>query len=217
MSVEDQPIRVVVLGDTRERHNEVTVPPGDILIHTGDFSLLGRNLNAVVDFNAWLGRLPHKHKIVVYGDQELPLDSDPSMRGIIRNARVLLNQFVEIEGLRIWGAAAAPLYSPSSADANHRQRLFEKIPPAIDILITHGPPLGILDCPPGEMVHAGHPEVLEAAKRAQPCFHLFGHVQGAYGTRKIRRTTFVNACLCEPGGVLSQEPVVLALPPHLKR
>jgi len=42
-----------------------------------------RELRAVVDFDAWVGKLRHRHKIVVYGDQELTLERDASMRRII--------------------------------------------------------------------------------------------------------------------------------------
>lgn len=207
-----QSIQLVILGDTRELHNEISVPPGDILIHTGDFSIPRRELRAIVDFNGWLGKLPHSHKIVVYGDQELALEQDASMRGIIWNARVLRNQTVDIEGVRIWGAAAASLYlTPAGSTESYTTELAD-MPEQVDVLLTHAPPLGILDCAHGDSVHRGHPELRRAVRRVRPLVHAFSHIPGAYGTKKIGATTFVNAALPGIDGAMSHEPVVLQIP-----
>jgi len=47
----------------------VDLPDGDILIHAGDFTSFGKDEH-VADFNAWLGELPHKYKIVAFGNHE---------------------------------------------------------------------------------------------------------------------------------------------------
>src|SRR5579863_4162194 len=56
------------------------------------------------------------------------------------------------------------------------------MPNGIDILITHSPPVGILDVEYGTQVHAGDPEFLKAAIRVRPRLHVFGHIHGGYGT-----------------------------------
>jgi hypothetical protein len=61
-------IRVVCISDTHGKHWAMhdKVPHGDVLIHAGDFSYKMRNGDAegkLEDFNAWLGTLPHKHKV----------------------------------------------------------------------------------------------------------------------------------------------------------
>jgi predicted phosphohydrolase len=49
------------------RHvSRAVVPPGDVLLHAGDFSMTG-NLEPVRKFNEWLGKLPHTTKIVIAG------------------------------------------------------------------------------------------------------------------------------------------------------
>ncbi len=62
---------------------------------------------------------------------------------------------------------------------------WKAIPDNVDILITHGPPKGILDmaengylcgCP-----HLRH----EVLTRVQPRLHVFGHIHEAYGIHKI--------------------------------
>src|SRR5271168_484205 len=95
---------LVILSDTHLLHNAVEVPDGDLLIHAGDFSMFSKSANAITDFNTWLGELPHRHKIVVPGNHEFFLESDPSRRSLLSNATVLINEGIEIQGLRIWGS-----------------------------------------------------------------------------------------------------------------
>ncbi|KAL8949613.1 MAG: hypothetical protein Q9222_004288 [Ikaeria aurantiellina] len=50
----------------------------------------------------------------------------------------------------------------------------------VDVIMTHGPPEGVLDhCPQGG---AGCPNLLQAIKRAKPLLHCFGHIHEGYGS-----------------------------------
>jgi hypothetical protein len=51
-------------------------------------------------FNLWLGELPHRHKIVIPGNNDYLLE-DPKERKVITNATLLIDSGIEIEGLRI--------------------------------------------------------------------------------------------------------------------
>ena len=64
-------VRLVTLCDTRGVYpNPATVPMGDILIHSGEFSTEGIE-EELVAFVEWLEALPHRHKLVVAGDTSL--------------------------------------------------------------------------------------------------------------------------------------------------
>ena len=56
-----------------------SIPDGDVLLHTGDFTYKkSKGLNQmeqVIQFNDWLGTLPHKHKIVIAGNHDFSFDS----------------------------------------------------------------------------------------------------------------------------------------------
>ena len=53
------------------------------------------------------------------------------------------------------------------------------IPNDVDIIMTHGPPLGILDyCPQGNV---GCPNLLHAVRRVKPLMHCFGHIHEGNG------------------------------------
>lgn len=174
---------------------KIDVPDGDILIHAGDFTTFSESLEAVADFNDWLGKLPHRYKIVVPGNHEFFLEADPSERVMLDNAIVLINEGTEIEGLRIWGSPVTPMYGGAFGLSSgvDRKRLYAQIPQDIDVLITHGPPFGILDTAPISGLHEGCRELLDAVELVRPKLHVFGHIHTAYGVFRTEHTTFVNA------------------------
>jgi len=103
--------------------------------------MFSKSLHAIIDFNTWLGELPHRHKIVVPGNHEFFLEADPVKRSLLSNATVLINEDIEIDGLRIWGSPVTPSYGGAfglSLTAD-RRRLYAQIPKDTDVLITHGP------------------------------------------------------------------------------
>jgi Icc-related predicted phosphoesterase len=205
-------LRLVLLSDTHQLHREVEVPDGDILIHAGDFTFFSKSLKAILDFNLWLGELPHR-SVVVPGNHEFFLESDPSRRSLISNATVLINEGIEIQGLRIWGSPVTPLYGSAFglSSVEDRRRLYAQIPEDTDILITHGPPYGILDSSPDSGMHSGCRELFDAVMRVRPKLHVFGHVHGAHGIFVTDHTTFVNACLHGVDFGLDRSPHVFRL------
>jgi Icc-related predicted phosphoesterase len=205
-------LRLVPLSDTHELHREVDVPSGDILIHAGDFTMFSRNLRAIEDFNTWLGELPHQ-PIVVPGNHEFFLERDPSRRALLSNAIVLINESVEVYGLKIWASPVTPLVNTAfgMASAEDRKRLYAQIPDDTDVLVTHGPPYGILDSTPESGFHSGCRELFDAVMRVKPKLHVFGHVHGAYGIFQTDDTTFVNAALLGVHGDIENAPIVLQI------
>jgi len=188
-------LRLVLLSDTHQLHREVEVPDDDILIHAGDFTIFSESIDAVADFNDWLGGLPHRNKIVVPGNHEFFLEQEPSCRSMLDNAIVLIDEGTEIEGLRIWGSPVTPMYGGAFglSSAADRKRLYARIPWDIDVLVSHGPPFGILDTAPMSGSHEGCRELLDAVTRVRPKLHVFGHIHNAYGIFPTEHTTFVNA------------------------
>ena len=201
-----------LISDTHELHRGWEVPNGDILIHAGDFSMFSRSPHAIADFNFWLGELPHPHKIVVPGNHEFFLEADPSKRSLLNNATVLINEGIAIDGLRIWGSPVTPLCGGAFglSSAEERRRLYARIAEDTDVLITHGPPYGILDSSPGTGLHSGCHELLDAVVRVRPLLHVFGHVH-AQGVLQSGHTVFANAALLGADGHLDNSPLVFQM------
>ena len=94
---------------------------------------------------------------------------------------------------------------PVEAREKHR----EAMPAGLDILITHRPPLNVLDCAPGQTSHGGCPQLRDAVVKKHPRLHVFGHVHGGYGTLPTLNTMFVNAALAGELGDLDKPPIRL--------
>jgi len=88
--------------------------------------------------------------------------------------------------------------------------IWAKIPKNLDILITHGPPFGILDRTT-RGVNAGCPKLLEVVQIQTPRIHVFGHIHEGYGMREKDGTVFVNASLCNANYDLVNKPVTIDL------
>ena len=204
---------VVLISDTHALHREVEVPPGDLFIHAGDFTMDSRSADALIDFNEWLGELPHRFRLVIPGNHDGVVEHE-SRRQLISNATLLINDSIEIMGLQVWGSPTTPLLGEAFGMISDRDRakLYSRIPDDTDILVTHGPPYGILDQAPGSEHHQGCPQLLNAVRRVHPILHVFGHVHGGYGTFNTQDTLFVNAALPGHGFDLSNRPQVFKIP-----
>ena len=213
-TVQPSYLTIVAISDTHELHRELDVPHGDLLIYAGDFTMFSKSAAAILDFNEWLGELPHRWKVCIPGNHEFFLVADPSRRRLISNATMLINEGVEIMGLKIWGSPTTPLYGGAfgMSSPEDRMKLWAQIPGDVDILLTHAPPYGILDLSPGAANHAGCPQLLDAVQRLKPKLHIFGHAHGAHGVVSSDDTLFVNAALLGIDGDLNQQAVILRLP-----
>ena len=207
---------LIILGDTHELHREVEVPAGDLLIFTGDFTMFSRSAAAIEDFNEWLGDLPHRWKLVVPGNHEFFLEAEPRRRHMISNATVLIDEAIEVNGLKVYGSPTTPLYGgafgkPSPAD---RARHWAGIPNDVDVLVTHGPPHGVLDLSPGQVGPMGDPELMARVKELPSLrLHCFGHIHGCYGTLEKDGILYINAALMGLLGDIDRAPAAFRMNP----
>jgi len=208
-STSKRPIRVVCISDTHELHRELFVPDGDLLIHAGDFTFWN-HAPKIQDFNDWLGELPHQYKVAIPGNHDRAFNQAPKWRAKITNAVLLINEGVRLCGLKIWGS---PVTCDDAAyghtKSEERASLYATIPADTDILITHGPPFGILDHEKGSDRKQGCPELRNAVMRVKPRLHVFGHVHTGYGVMPTKSTLFVNAALLGWAGDLENRPIVM--------
>jgi hypothetical protein len=190
-------VRIVIMGDTHGQHRTLDIPIGDFLIHVGDFTLFNRSRDEVRDFNQCLLDLPHRRKILIPGIYDFNF-SDPKWRKLISAATLLLNEGVELDEIRIWGSPLTPsnfeiFRATSEADCG---RIFSRIPAQTDLVISHGPPQGVLDIAGSGNRHQGCPHLLAAIRHvrlAAPCVRAHSSVL-RNGVRKRDRL-----CECRPG------------------
>lgn len=192
-------MKIVAISDTHMRHDRLEVPDGDVLIHAGDFTRRGA-IADVEKFNAWLGTLPHRHKIVIAGNHDWCFQLTPARaREALDNAIYLEDEATEVEGVRFYGSPWQPWFLDWAFNLQRGPDLAAKwamIPPGIDVLITHGPPLGF-----GDRVHGGElvgcADLLARIEVIKPRFHISGHIHEGSGVRWTEHTTYVNAAVLD--------------------
>lgn len=72
--------RFVCVSDTHSRQSTIPyMPPGDVLLHAGDFSNVGLETD-IKYFNQWLKDLTcYQHKVVIAGNHDLTFDTENYM------------------------------------------------------------------------------------------------------------------------------------------
>ena len=206
-------IRIVCISDTHGQHANLGVPDGDVLIHAGDFMAFGDTPREIVDFNQWLGGQPHRHKIVIAGNHDLMFERHPgAARELLSNAIYLENSGTEVAGLKIWGSPVQPEFNNwafNVARGAAIRRYWKMIPENTDVLVTHGPPFGVLDKSHPTTAHLGCEELANAVEQIRPRLHVFGHIHGGRGESTSNETRFVNASVVNEAYRLVYEPQVV--------
>ena len=207
-------MRVVCLSDIHSRHREIDVPYGDLLIVAGDLTKRGTRAE-IEAVDGWLGTLPHPHRIVIAGNHDFAFEQDPEARRWIRHATYLEDEEITVGGLRIWGSPWTPRFFDWAFNLDRGEpirRYWDRIPTGIDVLVTHGPPHGILDRTfRGEDV--GCADLRTTVERIRPRLHVFGHIHEAHGELERGGIRYVNASTCTLQYTPSHPPVVVDLEP----
>lgn len=206
-------MRVVCISDTHNRLHKLVVPAGDLLIHAGDLTGHG-SLKEIARADRDLAALPHRHKVIIAGNHDWGFQREPAAaRALIKSALYLQDEAVTIAGLRIYGSPWQPWFFDWAFNhprGESLQPIWDRIPAATDILITHGPPRGHGD----RTIHGdpvGCPDLLQAIQRLRPRLHVFGHIHEGYGLTHEGPTTCVNASSCTVDYVPSNAPLVIDL------
>lgn len=139
------------------------MPYGDILIHAGDMT--NGNIGNLKEIDSWFGGLNFKHKvcinlmfdvecnvqtrkIIVSGNMDgFSLDGKINGHELFKNAIYLEDESIELEGIKFYGIPWTPRFVGGFQLFNDEQtrKVLDKIPTDVNVLISHGPPHGILD------------------------------------------------------------------------
>lgn len=188
-------MRLVAVADTHLFHDGWAVPEGDVFLHAGDLCRRGtaEELRAAA---AWIRGLPHRHKVIVAGNHDFLFQEEPeAARAILGPELIYLeDQTATVAGLRIHGSPWQPQFGgwafnlPRGAPLAARWAL---IPEGLDVLITHGPPLGYGDTVHDDE-HVGCADLLRRIREVKPRLHLFGHIHQDGGLWHDQGTAVVN-------------------------
>ncbi|EGO58459.1 hypothetical protein NEUTE1DRAFT_25396, partial [Neurospora tetrasperma FGSC 2508] len=88
--------------------------------------------------------------------------------------------------LTVYASPATPAFGSQGFQYTQQEGHVFDIPPETDIVISHGPPRGILDVSRLTRASCGSLELWEAVKRTKPKLHVFGHIHEAWGAALVK-------------------------------
>ena len=204
-------MKIWFISDTHTRHQQLQIPSVDVVIHAGDEAKEhdpALNAAEARAFFDWYQGLPIPHKLFVPGNHSVALE-----RGLIKPADYpgicfLIHEATKIEGWKVFGSPYTPRFF-DWAYMKARQKLepvWASVPEDVDILVTHGPPKGVLDLTIDRdskgLVQVGCNALRRHVdQRIRPRIHAFGHLHDEigisnYGQYTRGGTQFINAACC---------------------
>lgn len=191
-------MNIVFISDTHGFHEKVQVPDGDVLVFAGDWTQNSQNeRQQFLRFSGWLNSQPHEYKLFIPGNHDFLAQHDPEfIRRTCGEAHLLLDSHIEIDGLTFYGSPWTPQFYDWAFMAP-RHEMAEKwasIPDNTDVLITHGPPFGVLDVN-HHGIHCGCEALMERVRELDLLLHVFGHIHESWGVHPARGNEpgYINA------------------------
>lgn len=170
----------------------------------------------------WVAHYPHRHKLVIAGNHDWLFQNAPTDAAALipDGVTYLQDSGMVIEGIKFWGSPWQPAFHDWAFNLNRGRVIAEKwklIPDDTQVLITHGPPFGILDRlietfgKPGSQV--GCEDLTHRINALRSLrLHVFGHIHHSYGQETDwKGRIFVNASIVDENYRRAHPPIVIDL------
>ena len=209
-------MRIWHISDTHSHEELLKIPDNiEMVIFSGDESNNKNPYSNLPEFNefiVWYSLLPIKHKIFVAGNHSSAIAKGlVGKQNFTDNGIIYLeNNYTDVEGIKIFGSPITPTFNDwyFMKSRSKMDRLWSLIDDDTDIVVTHGPPKGILDLSEnreGTLEQCGDSSLFRHVHlRVKPLLHCFGHIHDFrrcinHGTRKIDSTVYSNGSVVEDG------------------
>lgn len=175
------------ISDTHTFHEMLKVPENiDCVIFGGDCSNPRDpviNEQEVRNFITWFSLLPIKYKIFIAGNHDTSIEKRYITKDNFEQSGIIYleNDYCLINSIKIWGSPYTPEFCGWSfmRVRDKINRIWENIPEDTDIVVTHGPPKGVLDFSYSRenvLENCGCSALKKRILKIQPKFMLFGHI-----------------------------------------
>lgn len=211
--------KIVFISDTHSKHNYLTnkgmgniLGSGDILVHSGDCTNMGKS-HEITNFLNWFGKTDFTYKIFIAGNHDFGFEMHTDIAEEFKEKGIiyLFDSEVVIDGVKFYGSPWQPDFYDWAFNLPRGEKLakkWAKIPGNTDILITHGPAHGMLDCTmTGQRV--GCEDLFHRIMEVQPKIHVCGHIHCAYGQKSFHGVEFLNASVLDEQYKHANKPIVI--------
>ena len=155
-----------------------------------------------------------RHYLATWGNRgwvglESPMPTVPTMTWVCDSG-------CEIDGCRFWGSPwSLPFfdYAFMAAEAD-LETTWSRIPDDADVVIVHGPPLGIGDLTRDGLC-VGSASLKARLTQIRPQLAVFGHIHEAAGQWDVAGAVWANVCLVDFHVQLVRAPRVFSVEPAL--
>ncbi|KAK3334525.1 Metallo-dependent phosphatase-like protein [Neurospora tetraspora] len=88
--------------------------------------------------------------------------------------------------LVVYASPATPAFGSQGFQYTQEEGHVFDVPPEADVVISHGPPRGVLDVSRLTRTSCGSVELWERVKEVRPRLHVFGHIHEAWGAAVVK-------------------------------
>jgi len=218
-------MKIVAISDIHGKWNKIeSIPECDVLVSAGDYSFKGER-HMVKDFHKWMNKQPAQYRISVQGNHELWVEKNFNeakelAESVCPGIYFMDEGPVDIAGLKFWTSAITPWFynwAWNKERGEDIKRHWDLIAEDTNILITHGPPAGILDTvyqvdgiTPRERV--GCQDLYNKVMSLNNLkHHIFGHIHCSYGHKELNNKHFWNVAMCDDMYYLNNPVTIIDL------
>ncbi len=214
-------ISITCISDTHTKHLQLNLTGGNLLICAGDITNMG-SYSDLISFLNWFDKQNYTYKIFIAGNHDFYLEDHSTkniqdtiykLYGDNCNIIYLNDNGINLFGLNIWGSPVQPRFFDWAFNRDRGEDIkkhWNLIPDNTDILITHGPPSGILDKNESGQ-NTGCKDLLYKIIEINPIINIFGHIHEGYGYHDNGNTLFLNASVLDSRYNYKNKPIDLQL------
>ena len=227
-------MNILLISDTHCQHNRLDkylknpefIKDVDVIIHSGDASdtkSKAINCNEMHSFLEWYSDLNIPTKIFTPGNHDVSIEAGMIKPSAYPNINFLIDDGLTIQNTNFYGSPLTPTFGMGWAYNVARHKLYDywqNIPATTNLLITHGPPKGILDLThrTGNIFESvGCKSLLTRTFELDNLqYHVFGHIHDEKniinsGYRIINDIIYINASICNLSGLPVNKPIKIVL------
>lgn len=234
-------MKIVCISDTHSLHRKMlhNLPEGDILIHAGDCTNVGRK-DEVEEFVHWFQNIKgFDTKIFIAGNHDWAFQrvNEPHHKGdydwfhhlmneenlsqsdvvYLQDSEYIINDPRFSRPIKFYGSPWQPYFYNWAFNlptgGKELKEKWDMIPEDTDVLITHGPPYNTRDFVDqyGILRYCGCSLLRDKIFSSNIALSVHGHIHYAHGVELLNKTMVVNASTCTEGYTPINKPIVIEL------